>query len=181
VGSVLPALLIALGDARVAIVVAGCLLPAAAALGASTLRRVDKGRNTRLVEVALLRCLPHFAELPGPVLETLAEALERTEVGPGEVIVRQGDEGDCFYAIADGEVSVSVNGTYVSKQGRGYGFGEIALLRNTRRTATVTAIGPVTLFVLGSASFLAAVNGHAGTRRRANKIATGWTSSNAQP
>ena len=66
VGSLLPALLIYLGGDRLALVVVGGLLPAAAVLGVGALRRLDKGRTVPLVEVALLRSLPHFADLPGP-------------------------------------------------------------------------------------------------------------------
>jgi MFS family permease len=181
VGAVLPGLLIALGGDKLALVCVGGLLPACAVCGAATLRRIDDGRSVPLVEVALLRSLPHFAELPGPALETLAEALERVEVRPGQVIIKQGDEGDMFYAIADGEVSVCVDGKAVSKQGRGEGFGEIALLRATKRAATVTAIGPVTLLALRSDSFLAALNGHSHTRRRAEAVALGWAGPTLQP
>lgn len=171
VGSLLPALLIYLGGDGLALVVVGGLLPATAALGMRALRRLDGGATVPLVEVALLRSLPHFAELPGPALETLAAALERVELRPGEVIIRQGEKGDRFYAIADGEVSVSVDGHLLGPMRRGEGFGEVALLRSTPRTATVTAVGHVTLFALGAASFLAVVGGHPPTSRRAGDIA----------
>ena len=171
VGSLLPALLINLGGDRLALVVVGGLLPAAAVVGMGALRRLDKGGVVPLVEVALLRSLPHFADLPGPALETLAGVLERVQALPGEVIVRQGEEGDRFYAIADGEVTVSVDGKAVTSLRRGEGFGEVALLRNAPRNATVTAVGPVTLFALSAVSFLGVVGGHAPTRRRADDIA----------
>jgi MFS family permease len=171
VGSLLPALLIYLGGDRLALVVVGGLLPVAAVLGVGALRRLDEGRTVPVVEVALLRSLPHFADLPGPGLETLAGELECVRVLPGEVIIRQGEEGDRFYAIADGEVAVSVDGHPVTTLGRGEGFGEVALLRSSPRNATVTATGPVTLFALGAASFLAVVGGHAPTRHRAEDIA----------
>jgi MFS family permease len=171
VGSLLPALLIYLGGDRFALVVVGGLLPAAGALGVRALRRLDTGRSVPIVEVALLRSLPHFADLPAPGLETLATELECVRVLPGEVVISQGEEGDRFYAIADGEVAVSVDGHPVTTLRRGEGFGEVALLRNSPRNATVTAIGPVTLFALGGASFLAVVGGHAPTRSRAEDIA----------
>ncbi len=179
VGSLLPALLIYLGGDRLAVVVVGGLLPAAAVLGVGALRRLDKGRTVPLVEVALLRSLPHFADLPGPGLETLAGELECVRVLPGEAVIRQGEEGDKFYAIADGEVAVSVDGHPVTTLRRGEGFGEVALLRSSPRNATVTAIGPVTLFALGAASFLAVVGGHAATRHRAEDIAA--RRDNAEP
>jgi MFS family permease len=171
VGSLLPALLIDLGGDRLALLVVGALLPVAAVLGFGALRRLDKGGVVPLVEIALLRSLPHFADLPGPALETLAAVLQRVQVLPGAVIVRQGDKGDRFYAIADGEVAVSVDGHPLATMRRGEGFGEVALLRSAPRNATVTAVGPATLFALNAASFLAVVGGHAATSRRADDIA----------
>jgi MFS family permease len=171
VGSVLPALLIYLGGDGLALVIVGGLLPATLVLGVGALRSLDEGGTTSVVEIALLRSLSHFAELPGPALETLAAVLECVHVAAGEVIIRQGEKGDRFYAIADGEVSVSTDGRPVALLRRGEGFGEVALLRSTPRNATVTAIGPVTVFALEAASFLAVVAGHAPTRRRADDIA----------
>jgi MFS family permease len=171
VGSLLPALLIYIGGDRFALVVVGGLLPAAGALGVRALRRLDTGRTVPIVEVALLRSLPHFADLPAQGLETLAAELECIRLLPGEVVISQGEEGDRFYAIADGEVAVSVDGHPVTTLCRGEGFGEVALLRNSPRNATVTAIGPVTLFALAGASFLTVVGGHAATRNRAEDIA----------
>ena len=79
-----------------------------------------------------------------------------------------------FYAIADGEVAVCVDGQPRGVRGRGTGLGEIALLRRVPRTATVTAVGPATLFALDADTFLAAVSGHAPTRRRADQVASRW-------
>jgi CRP-like cAMP-binding protein len=121
-----------------------------------------------------LRSLPHFADLPGPALETLAGALERIDAVPGQVLIRQGGAADRFYAIADGEVAVCVDGQPRGVRGRGTGLGEIALLRRVPRTATVTAVGPATLFALDADTFLAAVSGHAPTRRRADQVASQW-------
>jgi MFS family permease len=179
VGSLLTPLLVGAGGARLALIVVGCLLPATALIGLRTLRRLDRGATVPVVEVALLRSLPHFADLPGPALETLAGALQRVELAPGQVLIREGEEGDRFYAIADGEVAISAGGQLRGVRGRGTGLGEIALLRRVPRTATVTAVGPVTLFALDSATFLAAVSGHAPTRRRTDQIASGWVEADA--
>jgi MFS family permease len=173
-GSVLTPLLIGLGGPTLALVVVGGLLPATALCGLRTLRRLDQGATVPVVEVALLRSLPHFADLPAPALETLAGALQRVDASPGQVIIRQGEAGDRFYAIADGEVAVSVDGRPRGVRGRGTGLGEIALLRRVPRTATVTAVGPVTLYALDSATFLAAVSGHAPTRRHSDQVASDW-------
>jgi MFS family permease len=173
-GSLLTPLLVGLGGARLALITVGALLPVTAACGLRTLRQVDQGRAVPVTEVALLRSLPHFADLPGPALETLAGALERIDAVPGQVLIQQGTAGDRFYAIADGEVTVSVDGRPRGVRGRGTGLGEIALLRQVPRTATVTAVGPATLFALDAGTFLAAVSGHAPTRRHADQVATHW-------
>ena len=109
-GALLTPLLVGLGGARLALIAVGGLLPVTALCGLRTLRRLDQGRVVPVTEVALLRSLPHFADLPGPALETLAGALERVDAVPGQVLIRQGDDGDRFYAIADGEVAVCVDG-----------------------------------------------------------------------
>jgi len=175
IGSLLTPLLIKAGGHQVALVVVGCLLPATVLAGWATLRRREEGASVPVVEMALLRSVPHFAELPAPALETLAGALERVDAVDGQVLIRQGDEGDRFYVVADGQVAVTVDGQDRGTRGRGSGLGEIALLRRTPRTATVTARGPVTLFALEAPTFLAAVGSHAATRRRADQAATAWT------
>ena len=139
VAPLLTPLLVGLGGARLALITVGALLPVTAACGLRTLRRVDQGRPVPATEVALLRSLPHFADLPGPALETLASALERIDAVPGQVLIRQGGAADRFYAVADGQVAVCVDGQPRGVRGRGTGLGEIALLRRVPRTATVTA------------------------------------------
>jgi MFS family permease len=173
-GAALAPLLIKLGGYRLALLSVACLLPLLVVAGTETLRRLDEGATVPIVEIALLRSLPHFSELPASVLETLAEAVQRIKAAAGEVIIRQGEEGDRFYAIVAGTVAASVDGERRRYLGRGQGFGEIALLRRTPRTATITAVEPVSLLALESSTFLAALSGHAPTRRRVNNVATGW-------
>jgi CRP-like cAMP-binding protein len=87
------------------------------------------------------------------------------------VLIREGEHGDCFYAIADGRLEVTIGGVPVATKVRGDGIGEIALLYNVPRTATVTAASPATVFALTRAAFLAAVAGHAPTARAAIAVA----------
>jgi CRP-like cAMP-binding protein len=74
-------------------------------------------------------------------------------VGAGETVFRQGDPGDRYYVVRDGEAEVTVDGRPVAKIGRGAGFGEIALLYGRPRSATVTALTDLTLAALGRNEF----------------------------
>ena len=101
-----------------------------------------------------------FAPLPPPTLEALARALHRIEVPAGTVVIRQGDPGDLFYAIADGEVEVVRDGTRVALLGRGDGFGELALLLDRPRNATVRTLTDSRLYTLSPSEFVPVVTGH---------------------
>ena len=172
-GSILTPILVALGGGRAAIVGVGLVLPAVALLVGRRLLRLDAERTVPVVEISLLRSLPLFTALPPPELDVLARSLEHVAVPAGATIIRQGDPGDRFYAIADGTVEVSADGVELAEFTRGEGFGEIALLRDVPRTATVTARDDVLLFALPKDVFLAAVTGHAQTAHVADRLALG--------
>jgi len=76
------------------------------------------------------------------------------------VIIREGDPGESFYLIAEGQARASSDGRQLSEMGTGDSFGEIALLRQIPRTATVTAISRVQVWILDREEFLAAVTGN---------------------
>jgi hypothetical protein len=169
-GALLIPPLVALGGSKAALVGAGLLLPALAVLMARPLIAVDRSTKVPVVEIALLRSMPIFAALPPPAIEGVARALEPLELPAGTVVIHMGDEGDRFYAIADGEVEVSRHGTVVARLARGAGFGEIALLEDVPRTATVTALTDVLLYGLDKAPFLTAVTGHAPAAQAASAL-----------
>jgi len=126
-----------------------------------------------VVEMARLRALPIFAPLGIPALEVLARALEPVEVPEGVAAVREGEAGDRFYLVVDGELEVTVGGERISSLGRGDCFGEIALLRDVPRTATVTARTAVRLDALDKVSFLSALTGCDPSARAAEDLVHG--------
>jgi CRP-like cAMP-binding protein len=101
---------------------------------------------------ALGRC-PFFAGLSRSELLEVAKVTEDMEVDEGRVLTREGESGREFFVIVDGEVSVTKDGAQIRTLGSGDFFGEIALLEDTPRTATVTATMPLRFFVLTRQSF----------------------------
>ena len=169
-GSLLAPALIALGDSRVALVAVGSILPLVAVICFRFLVRIDQRAQVPIVEISLLRSIPIFGGLPEPALAGIARALEPVEYCLGATIIKEGDQGGCFYAIAHGEVEVRRGGNVVALAGRGAGLGEMALLDGGRRTASAVASTPVSAFALDRESFLTAVNGHAPTRQAAEAM-----------
>ena len=171
VGAVLVPVLVHLGGSRLALLGVAAVLPLAAAAGGRALFSLDAEAPVPVVQIALLRSIPLFAELPAPAVEGLAAALTPAEVPAGATLIRQGEQGDAYYAIAAGALDVFQDGHFVRRCGRGEGVGEIALLRAIPRTATVTAHSDATVYKLGREPFLTAILGHAATERQAHGIA----------
>jgi CRP-like cAMP-binding protein len=96
-------------------------------------------------------------------------------------LIRQGDPGDAYYAIAEGELDALQDGRLLRRCGRGEGVGEIALLRAIPRTATVIARTAATVYELNREPFLTAVLGHAPTLRQADRIADSRLARGAPP
>jgi len=167
IGSLLVPVLVHLGGSRLALLGVAAVLPLAATAGGRALFSLDAEAPVPVVQIALLRSIPLFAELPGPALEGLAAALTPVEAPAGTVLIRQGEEGDAYYAIAAGQLDVSQDGRFVRRCGRGEGVGEIALLQSVPRTATVTAHTDATVYQLAREPFLTAILGHAATQRQA--------------
>jgi MFS family permease len=163
-----PALIDAFG-VRWTLVVAGAFLPLLAALTWRQLRVIDAESHAP-AELGLLERLPIFAPLPAPALERLASQLEPVPATPGTVVIRQGDHGDRFYVVESGRLRVSVDGRAGGELGPGDFFGEIALLRDVPRTASVTAETDALLQALGREAFLDAVTGSAPSARAADAI-----------
>jgi MFS family permease len=110
-------------------------------------------------EFSLLRGVPFLGLLPLAAVEALARRAELLPVAAGDVVIREGDDGDRFYVIDTGAVDVSQDGRPRRTERTGEFFGEIALLRDVPRTATVVAAAPGTLLALDRDDFLGAVTG----------------------
>jgi MFS family permease len=160
VGAILvPTLLDHLG-VRVVLVIAGATLPLFALLAWRRLHAIDAAAPAA-EPLELVRSVPFLASLPAPTLERLAGKLAPIRLGVGDEVFRQGEPGDSFYIVGDGRATLAVDGQPVSTLERGDFFGEIAILRETTRTATVSAATELELFALDRASFLSAVVGPA--------------------
>jgi Na+/melibiose symporter-like transporter len=171
IGAAIAPALIALLGTDTAIVVTGLLLPALVAVSGVTVARIDAAAPAPDVdELRVLASVPIFAPLPGGSLEHLAARLVPLRVDPGTVIVREGDAGDRFYIVAEGEIEVTQDGQMISELDAGGYFGEIALLRDIPRTATVTAKTNAVLYALDREDFLSAVTGHAQSAEAAETV-----------
>jgi MFS family permease len=170
-GSILAAALVGLLDVAGAMIAAGAVLPLVALLAARRLAGTEAGAPVTEREFGLVRRIPIFAPLPVAMLENLALRLTERRYGASATIVEQGEPGDAFFVIADGEVAVAIDGTVRRHMREGDFFGEIALLRDVPRTATVTAVGEVTALVLEREHFLAGVGAHARSAGAADAIA----------
>jgi hypothetical protein len=158
-GSIAASAFVAAAGGRGAFVLLAALLPAAAAVVVRQLLGADAA-VLPVVEIARLRALPIFAPLGPSAIEGVARSLITVELPAGASVVREGEPGDRFYVVADGELEVTVAEERVAELAVGDCFGEIALLRDVPRTATVTARTAVRLDALEQSAFLAAVTGH---------------------
>jgi predicted MFS family arabinose efflux permease len=154
-----------------ALILTGALLPALTLAMWQGLKRLEHGSPVREREFALLRRCAVFEPLPLATSEDLARRLIRIEVPAGTEVITQGDVGDRFYVIANGAVEVFENGVFRRREGPGESFGEIALLRDVARTATVRAVEDTELLALDRDLFLLAVTGHADSRDAAHDVA----------
>jgi CRP-like cAMP-binding protein len=121
-------------------------------------------------ELALLRGVPLLAPLPMTVLEQVAGDIVPVHFKAGDSITVQGEVGDRFYILATGEASVTIDGHEVRRMGPGDSFGEIALIRDVPRTATITAVVEIDGYALGREPFLAAVTGDRQSRHAADVV-----------
>jgi MFS family permease len=172
-GSILlPPLIDAVGT-RPALAATGAFLPVIVVALLSRILRLDRAATAPKRELSLLRNLQIFAPLSVAATEHLAGSMVPLAVPAGTPIIREGEEGNRFYVIATGEFEVSREGHPVATLGPNGFFGEIALLRGTERTATVTAVTESEVYAIESPEFLAAVTGHSLSHTSAAQLMEG--------
>jgi hypothetical protein len=170
-GAASAAVLIAWVGAEWTFVTCGALLPLAAFALGTRLRAVDVGARVPADDLELLRGTALFEPLPPPALERLARNSVPVQVAAGGVVIREGEVGDRVYVIAEGETEVTSAGRQVARLGPGGYVGEIALLRDVPRTATVTATTDVRFLCLERDVFLRTMTGHEPARAAAHSAA----------
>jgi MFS family permease len=164
-----PALVSALGT-EWSLVVAGLLLPVLVVPAWPVLRRIDREAEVPVERLERFRHVPFLSLLPEATLEQLARAAVAKTFKPADEIVRQGDAGDRFYVLTSGSVDVFVDGAWTATLQPGDYFGEIALLRDTPRTATVRARDDTHVLALSREQFVPAVAGYAPARGSADTV-----------
>ena len=166
-GSLITQLLIAAGGVDTALIGLGILFTTLLLLTVRSLSKADASADIPLVAISLLRRIPAFNPLPPLALETVARTATEVSVKAGQVVMTEGDEGDLFYAVADGAFDIVTKAGYVKTAERGAGFGEVALLANVPRTATITARREGSLLAIHRVPFLIAVTGSDSSRQAA--------------
>jgi MFS family permease len=169
-GSAITPVLLNLWGLRTTMAVLGISIGVVAVLGLPRMRAMDR-RLEAPAGLPLLQAIPMFSPLSPVTLDTLARALDRVEVPVGEIVVHEGDESDRFYVIESGLVQVTArDGHVLREEGPGDYFGEIGLLRDVPRTATITALEPTVLLALEREEFLDAVTGQGEARAFAEDV-----------
>jgi len=172
IGAILAPLLVNLLGLRGALVAVGCCLPLVAVLRWRRLARFEAGAPIPEEAFALLRGVPMFAPLAIGTLENLSRRLVELDVPAGQAVVREGEPGDRVYLVAQGDFDVTCTRGAFPSIGEGEVFGEIALLRDVPRTATVSARIDSVVLALDRESFLTAVSGHRFSQRSLEGLAS---------
>lgn len=152
---------------RPALVAIGLLCPILAIASWQRLRTMDASIGVRDHDISLLHAVAMLNVLPLPAIEQLARGLEPVNVAAGQAVFHQGDVGTHYFVIESGAADVLGDGAVVATLTAGAGFGEIALLRRSRRTATVRATSELRLKALASNHFLPVVLGYTPSAREA--------------
>jgi MFS family permease len=170
IGSILAPAVVALAGPRPAFVVVGLILPILTLLAYRRLNEIDRTVAAPPSELQLIDRVPMFTPLSLAGKERIAASLVPVAVAAGDVVIRAGDMGDRFYIVGDGELEIDASGRHSIARRADY-FGEIALLRDIPRTASVKASVDSELYALTRDDFLAAVTGHAAAHAAGQRVA----------
>jgi hypothetical protein len=171
IGAAIAPALLAVAGASGALAVTAALLPVVTAAVWASVRSHEIDARVTAADFRLLRADPIFAPLSIATIEALAGQLDKRHAAAGETLVTQGEPGAVYFLVARGVVEVLVDGVPRRQLGPGGSFGEIALLHDVPRTATVRAIEPTELRILGRERFLLAVTGEPESQAAANAVA----------
>jgi MFS family permease len=169
IGSIAAPLILEAMGTRTALAVVGSILPLLILVTYRRLVQIDR-TVAPAPELELIERVPMFAPLSLAAKDRVAANLIPISVPAGDVVIRAGDPGDRFYIVGDGEFQIDGGGLQMTVGKADY-FGEIALLRDVPRTATVTAAVDSELFALRRDDFLGAVTGHSAAHAAGTEVA----------
>jgi MFS family permease len=167
VGALAAQILIVISGPQAAMLGTGVFFALLLIAAASALRHADAEADVPVVAMSLFRRDPVLEPLPAIELEVVARTATEVRYAAGDVVIREGDAGDRYYVVADGELEITRSGEVVRVVERGGGFGEVALLADVRRTASVTATTDCELLAIDRVPFLRAITGHDASQQAA--------------
>jgi hypothetical protein len=170
IGSFVAPVLLSLIGLRATFLAVGAILPVLVLVSYRSLIEIDS-EVAPASQLALVERVAVFAPLSLVAKERIASRLVQVDVAAAEVVIRAGEPGDRFYVVGNGELTIDAGAQSVAV-GPGDFFGEIALLRDVPRTATVRAKGIARLYALERADFLAVMTGNSLARTEAHAMAT---------
>jgi MFS family permease len=167
-GSIAAPVVVEAWGPRGAFLAVGAILPLLTLLAYRRLVEIDRA-VAPAAELELIEHVPMFAPLSIATKERVAASLVRVAVPAGKPVITAGEAGDRFYIVGSGVLDVDAPGGHTTAKAADY-FGEIALLRDLPRTATVRAAEDSVLYALERDDFLVAVTGHSAARAAGHKV-----------
>ena len=170
-GTLLAPFLVETAGPEAALVITGALLPVGALVMRRSLLASEAAGAVHERELGTVRSIGMFTLLPLPILERLAANAGHLHAAPGDLVIAEGQPGDTYYMIERGTCVVARDGVELNRLGPGDGFGEIALLHDVPRTASITAVTDMDLFTLDRTPFLEALTGQSAAYALARQVA----------
>jgi CRP-like cAMP-binding protein len=158
------------------------MAPLAVVASWPALRRLDARMVVRDADIEILRGVRMLGALPAATIEQLGARLEHAEFAPRQAVFEQGERGERFYVVESGRAEVVHDGRVIETLGRGDCFGEIALLRNQPRLATIRATADANLrvSVLQRNTYLTAVTGYPASSAAGEEVVTARLKADAE-